>query len=155
MKVLMLRRFVADLSALYTTSEGKALDEALVIRSPQDGYNFLKAEMENLEQEQLRTLNLDVRNKIISAPMIYQGNINTIIIRAAEIFRPAIIDNASAILIAHNHPSGEPSPSPEDVRITHDLVQAGKLLGIEVLDHLIVGKGKFVSLKERGLGFEE
>ncbi len=154
MKVLMLRRFVADLSAIYTTTEGKSLDEALVIRSPEDGYHFLKAEMENLEQEQLRTLNLDVRNKIISAPMIYQGNINTIIIRAAEIFRPAIIDNASAILVAHNHPSGVPDPSPEDVKITGELVQAGKLLGIDVLDHLIIGKGKFVSLKERGLGFE-
>ncbi len=153
MKVLMLRRFVADLSALYTTTEGKSLDEALLIRSPQDGYNFLRAEMENLEQEQMRTLNLDTRNKIISAPMIYQGNINTIPIRPAEIFRPAILDNACAIIVAHNHPSSDPTPSPEDVKVTDQIVQAGKLLGIEVVDHLIIGKGRFVSLKERGLGF--
>ena len=154
MKVLMLRRFVADLSAIYTTSAGKSLDEALVIRNPQDAYTFLRVEMESLEQEQMRTLTLSTRNKIISAQMIYQGNINTVIVRPAEIFRPAIIDNACAIILAHNHPSGDPSPSPEDVKITSELVQAGKLLGIDVLDHLVICKEKFVSLKDRGLGFE-
>src|SRR5712692_2814614 len=104
-RLLLLRRFVADLSAIYQTGNGKSLEEAITIRSPHDAYEFLKGEMENLEQEQLRTLTLNTRNVIVSMKTIYQGNVNTIIIRAAEVFRPAILDNAQAIIIAHNHPS--------------------------------------------------
>ena len=153
-KLLLLRRFVADLSAIYETGNGKSLEEAITIRSPADAYDFLKGEMEHLEQKQMRVLNLNTRNVIVSTEMIYQGNINSIIVRPAEIFRPAIMDNSCALIVVHNHPSGDPSPSPEDVKITSELVQAGKLLGIDVLDHLVVGRGGFVSLKERGLGFE-
>ncbi len=113
--------------------------------------------MEDLEQEQMHVLNLNTKNRIISAPMIYQGSLHTTVVRLAEIFRPAIIENANGILIVHNHPSGEcEPPSPEDVALTREIVQAGKLLDIDILDHLIIGKGKpgFVSLKERGLGFD-
>lgn len=123
--------------------------------SPQDAYEFLRVEMENLEQEQLGTITLNGRNRIISAPMIYQGSVHTTVVRIGEIFRPAIRDNASSIIVCHNHPSGSPDQSPEDVVMTAQLVKAGELLVIPVLDHIIIGKGKprFVSLKERGLGF--
>lgn len=97
---------------------------------------------------------LDTRNRVIGEPVdLYHGSLNTSLIRIAEVFRPAIRANAAAILIAHNHPSGSPDPSPEDVAITRAIVQAGQLLDVECLDHLIVGGGGFVSLKSKGLGF--
>lgn len=151
----MLLRFIAEASKLYEHETGKAAADALTISHPQDAYEFLRLEMEHLEQEQLRTISLNTKNKIISSAMIYQGSVHTTVVRIAEIFRPAIRDNATAIIVAHNHPSGESSPSPEDVSLTADLVKAGELLGIDVLDHLVIGRGNpgFISLKECGLGF--
>ncbi|MCA1554378.1 MAG: hypothetical protein LC737_08370, partial [Chloroflexi bacterium] len=113
----------------------------------------LRGEMEALEQEQMRVITFDSRNHVLSTPLIYQGNINTLIVRMAEVFKPAVRENAHAMLVAHNHPSGDPSPSPEDVSITRNLVEAGRILEIDVLDHLVIGKGRYVSLKEKGLGF--
>ncbi len=84
---------------------------------------------------------------------LYIGSLNASTVRVAELFRDAIRTNSAAILVVHNHPSGDPAPSPDDIRVTEMMVQAGKLLDIDVLDHLIVGRGRFVSLKERGLGF--
>jgi DNA repair protein RadC len=85
--------------------------------------------------------------------MVYRGNVNSSIIRAAEVYRNAIVLNSTALIMAHNHPSGDPSPSPEDIQVTQSIREAGELLGIGLLDHLILGKDKWVSLKERGLGF--
>jgi DNA repair protein RadC len=98
---------------------------------------------------------LNTRNRLIGDPReVYHGSLNTSLIRNAEVFREAVRVNAAAILVAHNHPSGDPSPSPEDVAVTRSLVETGKILDIELLDHLVIGHaGKFVSLKERGLGF--
>jgi DNA repair protein RadC len=96
---------------------------------------------------------LDTRNKVLAIENIYIGSLNSSTVRVGEVFRPAIQRNAAAILVVHNHPSGDPAPSPEDVTLTRAIVQAGKLLDIELLDHLVIGLGKFVSLKERGLGF--
>jgi DNA repair protein RadC len=97
---------------------------------------------------------LDTRNRVLDIKTIYQGSLNTTMVRIAELFREAIRGNCAAIIVAHNHPSGDPSPSPEDVAITKDVVAAGKLLSVDVLDHLVIGgQGRFVSLKERGLGF--
>jgi DNA repair protein RadC len=84
---------------------------------------------------------------------LYQGSVNSSQVRVGEVFRQAVIDNSSGIIVAHNHPSGDNTPSPDDVAVTRAIVQAGKLLDIEVLDHLVISKGHFVSLKERGLGF--
>lgn len=149
----LMRSFLAEASRIYETRTNQSLEGALRISSPHDAYEFLRVEMEDLEQEQLRTLNLNTKNRILSAPMIYQGSVHTTVVRIAEIFRPAIIDNASGLIIAHNHPSGDPSPSPEDAALTREIVKVGDLLGIDVVDHIVIGKGKFVSLKERGLGF--
>jgi DNA repair protein RadC len=123
------------------------------IRSPADAANMLIPEMSLLEKEHLRVLLLDTKNYLLGMPTIYVGSVNTNLVRVAEIFKPAITHNAVAIIVAHNHPSGDPTPSPEDVVVTRRAVETGQIMDIEVLDHLIVGHGRFVSLKERGLGF--
>jgi len=124
------------------------------ITSPADVASLLMLEMGCLEQENLRTLLLDTKNRVLDSPTIYVGNVNSSIIRVAEVFREAVKQNATALILAHNHPSGDPTPSPEDVQVTRSVVEAGALLGIEVLDHLVIGHQRFVSLKERGLGFD-
>ena len=128
-------------------------DERPQISSPSDAAALLMVEMAYHEQEHLRLLLLDTKNRVMDSPTIYIGNVNTTVVRVAEIFRDAVRSNSTALIVAHNHPSGDPTPSPEDVRMTRQLVQAGELLGVEVLDHLVIGEGRFVSLKERGLGF--
>jgi DNA repair protein RadC len=123
------------------------------IRTPADAANLVMAEMGLLEQEHLRTILLDTKNRVVDIPTIYIGSVNTTMIRVAEVFREAIRRNCPSIIVVHNHPSGDPSPSPEDVTVTRQIVEAGKLLDIETLDHLIVAAQLWVSLKERGLGF--
>jgi DNA repair protein RadC len=123
------------------------------ITSPTDAANLLMLEMGHLEQEHLRTVLLDTKNRVLETPTVYIGNVNASIIRAAEIFKNAIRANAAALIVAHNHPSGDPTPSPEDVQVTRSLVEAGNLLGIEVLDHIIIGRNQFISLKEKRMGF--
>jgi DNA repair protein RadC len=128
-------------------------DERPTIHSPADAAALVQYEMSALPQEHLRVINLDTRNRVINIEKLYVGSLNASTVRVAEVFKPAIQRNAAGIILLHNHPSGDPTPSPEDVALTRAIVQAGKLLDIEVLDHLIIGQGKWVSLKERGLGF--
>lgn len=128
-------------------------DDRPQIRSPADAANLVMTEMGLLEQEQLRVMLLDTKNRVMATETVYQGSLNTSLIRVGELFREAIRANCAALIVLHNHPSGDPSPSPEDVAVTRQIVQAGQLLDIEVLDHLIIGRQRFVSLKERGLGF--
>lgn len=123
------------------------------IRSPGDIANLLMLEMSLLEQEQLRVLLLDTKNCVNKVHTVYSGSLNSAVVRISEVFREAIRTNSAAIAIAHNHPSGDPTPSPEDVNVTKMVVEAGTLLDIAVLDHLIIGRNRFVSMKERGLGF--
>lgn len=105
-------------------------------------------------QEHLVVLCLDRRNKIVHRENLYKGSVSSSQVRVGEIFRKPIILQSSAIIVVHNHPSGDPTPSPDDVNVTRAIVQAGKLLDIQLLDHIVIGyAGKFVSLKERGLGF--
>jgi len=90
----------------------------------------------------------------VGAPVeVYHGSVNSTLVRVGEVFRPAVRANAASAIVAHNHPSGDPSPSPEDVSITRAIVEAGKLMDVEILDHLVIGRGQFVSLKSKGLGF--
>jgi len=123
------------------------------VRSPADAANLLMLEMSLLAQEQMRVILLDSKNRVLAIPTIYQGSLNTSLVRVGELFREAIRQNCAAIIVVHNHPSGDPTPSPEDVLVTKQIVEAGKLLDIEVLDHLVIGRQRYVSLKERGLGF--
>ncbi len=124
------------------------------ISSPGDAASLLMSEMMLLEQEHLRVILLNTRNEVLSMPTIYQGSLNTSVVRVGELFREAVRANAAALIVAHNHPSGDPSPSPEDINVTRQLVKAGRLLDISVLDHIVIGHNRFVSLKERQLGFE-
>lgn len=128
-------------------------EQPITITSPADAANLLIPDMDLLEQEELWIILLNTRNHVIDITKLYRGSTNTSLIRVAEVFRDAIKRNCAAIIIAHNHPSGDPTPSPEDVFITRQIHEAGKLLDIELLDHLIIGHQRFVSLKERGLGF--
>jgi DNA repair protein RadC len=124
------------------------------ISSPADAARVLVPEMSTLEQEHLRVLLLDTRNRVLGVHEVYKGSLNTTMIRVGEVFREAIRRNCAGIIIAHNHPSGQADPSVEDVRFTTKVVEAGELLDIPLLDHLVIGHGHFVSLKERGLGFK-
>ena len=128
-------------------------DERTQIRGPEDVANLLMLEMGLLEQEHLRTVLLDTKNHVMRVANVYTGSLNTAVVRVGEVFREAIRANCAAIIVVHNHPSGDPTPSPEDVQVTETLVAAGKLLDIEVLDHVVIGRNRYVSLKERGLGF--
>jgi DNA repair protein RadC len=124
-----------------------------VIRSPEDAASLLVYEMSALEQEHLRVLLLDTKNQLLRSADVYRGSLNSSLIRVGEVFRDAVRSNAAAVIVAHNHPSGDPAPSPEDVAVTRALVEAGRLLDIEVLDHLVIAGGRFVSLQSRSLGF--
>lgn len=132
----------------------EAPEERPQITSPADAANLIMLDMSLLEQEHLWVMLLDTKNHVLDVVKVYQGSVNASLIRVAELFREAIKRNCAAIIVAHNHPSGDPTPSPEDVRVTHQMVDAGKLLDVEVLDHLVIGHQRFVSLKERGLGFD-
>lgn len=123
------------------------------INSPEDAAALVMYEMGALESEHLRVMLLDTRNRLLKILEVYRGSLNSSFIRIGELFRDAIRANAASIIVVHNHPSGDPTPSPEDVAVTKELVEAGRLLDLEVLDHLIIGKNKFVSLKSKSLGF--
>ena len=131
-----------------------APEERMVISSPKDVANLVMAEMAAFDQEHLRVVLLNTKNEVLSIQEIYIGNVNSSVVRPGEVLRPAVRDNAPSVIVVHNHPSGDPTPSPEDIAITRELLAAGKLLGIDLLDHLVVGSGnRYVSLNEKGLGF--
>ncbi|MCL4458291.1 MAG: DNA repair protein RadC [Chloroflexi bacterium] len=128
-------------------------EERLQIRSPADVADLLLLEMAILEQEQFRVILLDTKNRLIAVRRVYDGSLNASLIRVGEVFKEAVRQNAAAIIIVHNHPSGDPAPSSEDIQVTAQIVAAGRLLDIEVLDHLIIAGQHCLSLKEKGLGF--
>lgn len=113
----------------------------------------LVSDMQYLEYEQMRVVLLNTKNRVIKIVTAYQGSVHTTVIRIAELFREAIRWNATGIALVHNHPSGDATPSPEDAAITREIVKAGQLMDIDLMDHLVISTGKFVSLRERGLGF--
>ena len=132
--------------------------EEVVVRSPQDAAQHLITSVftpfEAFDQEEVWCLLLNTKNRITHEAMAYRGTVNTVYIRPAELFKEAVRVNAPALILSHCHPSGAIEPSPEDVQMTVTACQAGKLLGIEVMDHIIVGKNRSISLREKKLGFE-
>ncbi|MBN1248788.1 MAG: DNA repair protein RadC [Anaerolineae bacterium] len=129
-------------------------EERWQIRAPSDAAHLLMPKLGFQEQEHFAVLFLDTRNRVTDQEMLYIGSLNTSLVRIAEVFRGAVRRNCAAVIVAHNHPSGDPTPSPEDVALTRRLVDAGKLLEVQVLDHLVIGNNRYVSLRERALGFE-
>ncbi|MDP9369507.1 MAG: DNA repair protein RadC [Chloroflexota bacterium] len=123
------------------------------ITSPDDLVNLVGVEMAALDQEQLRVVLLDTKHRVLGVRTVYQGTVNEARVRIAEVFRVAIRHNAVALVAVHNHPFGDPTPSAADVALTAELARAGTLLDVEVLDHLIIGQGRHVSLRRLGLGF--
>jgi len=123
------------------------------IKSPTDVAQLMQMEMSHLDQEHLRAIALDTKNRVQKVHTVYVGSLNSAMIRVGEVFKEALKLNACSVIIVHNHPSGDPTPSPEDVLVTRQIYDAGQLLDVDVLDHLVIGAGRFVSLRERGLGF--
>ena len=128
-------------------------EQRVTIHSPQDVANLLMAEMAFLDQEHLRVLLLNTKNQVLGISEVYKGNVNSSMIRAGEVFQEAVRSNCPSVIVVHNHPSGDPTPSQEDVQVTRQLIEAGRLLDIELLDHMVIGRQGFVSLKEKRLGF--
>lgn len=116
-----------------------------------DSAKILMPTMSQLEQEHFKGLFLDTRNKLLREATIFIGSLNASLVHPREVFKLAIAQNAASIILAHNHPSGDPSPSINDIKLTKKMVQIGELMGIEVVDHIVIGKNKYVSMKERNL----
>jgi len=123
------------------------------VKSPADIAQLFMVEMMALDQEELWVACLDTKNRLIKIDKVYRGSVNTAMIRVGEVYKAALRVNAASIIVAHNHPSADPTPSPEDILVTRQIVEAGKLLDVEALDHLILASSRYVSLRERGLGF--
>jgi len=124
------------------------------IRGPQDLGARLTADLGHLPREELRVVLLDTRNSVLAMPTVYRGNVSVALVRIGELFRDAVRLHAARLILVHNHPSGDPTPSPDDLHMTAEAVAAGRLLDIAILDHLVIGHGTFVSLRDRGVAFE-
>jgi len=130
-------------------------EERPVIRCSDDIDRIVRADLVDQEQEHLKVVLLNTRHQVIAIRTVYVGSVHSAVVRVSELLRDAVRENCPNIILVHNHPSGDPSPSPDDVAMTKHVVEAGKLLNIEVLDHVVVARGGYVSLKERGLGFAD
>ena len=128
-------------------------EDRLQIRCPSDAAHMLMALIGHRELEYFVVVYLDTSHRVIDREILYQRTLNSSLVRIAEVFRGAVRRNCASIMVSHNHPSGDPSPSPEDVALTRRLVEAGKVMEVEVLDHIVVGRTQYVSLRERGTGF--
>ena len=133
---------------------GEVEDERPIIHRPADAAALIQYDMSLLEQEEMWVLLMNTRNSLIEIDKLYRGSVNASQVRVGEVFKMAVRRNAVSILIVHNHPAGDPTPSPDDVVVTRAIVSAGQILDINVLDHIVFGRNQtYVSLKERGLGF--
>ena len=124
------------------------------IRSPRDVADRLMLQMGRLEREELRVVLLNTKNVVLRVATVYQGNVSSSLVRVGELFRDAVRLNASGLILVHNHPSGDPTPSPDDLHLTAEALAAGRLLDIDLLDHLVVGHDAYVSLRDRGVSFD-
>ena len=126
------------------------LPDTVKITCPQDAANLLMEELRHLKEEHFVCLFLDTKNQVIGRQTLSIGSLNASIVHPREVYRAAIRRSSASILCAHNHPSGDPTPSPEDIALTRRLSEAGELLGVELLDHLVIGDNRYTSLKETG-----
>ncbi|RLQ93632.1 RadC family protein [Falsibacillus albus] len=120
------------------------------VRSPEDAYKLLKQFLVEVDREYFIVVCLDTKNQPTTINVCHIGSLNASIVHPREVLKPAILSNSASVIVAHNHPSNDPTPSREDIEVTKRLVEAGKIIGIDVLDHLVVCADKFISLKEKG-----
>lgn len=130
--------------------ESSLLYKERSVKSPKDSYNLLKHFLEDKDREYFIVAALDIKNQPVSVHVCHVGSLNSCIVHPREVMKTAILSNAASIMVGHNHPSGNSTPSSEDIEVTKRLVEAGKIIGIELLDHIIVGDDNYVSLKEKG-----
>ena len=123
------------------------------LRDPQEVAVFFSGLLRGCAHEEFHVLHLDTRHRVLCSARVAMGSAEAVLVHPREVFAPGVRAGAAAFVVAHNHPSGDPTPSPDDVAVTRAMVQAGKLLDVELLDHIVIGQGRWVSLKERGLGF--
>ena len=131
--------------------EGSRSSDHNAIRSPEDVFAIMDPEYENAVVETAQMLALDTKNKVIGIFSLSIGSLNASIIHPRDVFQRAILSNSASVILVHNHPSGDPAPSQEDIELTRRLVEAGKVMDIAVLDHIVIGDGGYASLKEKGL----
>ncbi len=124
------------------------------VRSPSDIADRLMVEMGSLDTEELRVVVLDTKNHVVSVVTAYRGNVSAVQCRVGELYRDAVRLNAAGVILVHNHPSGDPAPSPDDLHLTAEALAAGRLLDIQLLDHIVIGRSTFVSLRDRGVAFD-
>jgi DNA repair protein RadC len=124
------------------------------VRSPRDVYAHLGVDMASLEREELRVVLLNAKNLVLRVVTAYAGNVSASLVRVGELFREAVREDCSGVVLVHNHPSGDPTPSPDDLHLTAEAIAAGRLLDIDVLDHVVIAAGGFVSLRDRGVTFD-
>ena len=124
------------------------------VRSPRDIADRLVLQMGRLEREELRVVLLNTKNVVLRVATVYQGNVSASLVRVGELFRDAVRLDASGLILVHNHPSGDPTPSPDDLHLTAETLAAGRLLDVQLLDHLVIGHHAYVSMRDRGIAFD-
>ena len=139
-----------NIVSIKMVKESSFLYQTRKILSPNDAYEMIKEQLEGLDREQFLIACLNTKNEPTNITVVSVGSLNKAIVHPREVFKTAILSNAASIMAFHNHPSGDATPSDQDIQLTHRLVEAGELLGIKLLDHLIIGDGSFTSLKEKG-----
>ena len=139
-----------NIVSLKLVKESSLLYKERSVRSPEDGYELLKPFLADKDREHFIVVSLDTKNQPVSINVCHIGSLNASLVHPREVMKSAILSNAASILVGHNHPSGKPEQSKEDVEVTRRLVEAGKIIGIDVIDHIIVGDETYTSLKEKG-----
>lgn len=139
-----------NIVSLKLVRESSVLYKERQIKSPEDAYKLLKPFLVEADREKFVVVCLDTKNQPTAINICHVGSLNASIVHPREVFKSAILSNSASIIVAHNHPSSDPTPSREDIDVTRRLVEAGRIVGIELLDHVIVGEERFVSLKEKG-----
>jgi DNA repair protein RadC len=125
-----------------------------MVRSPRDVADRLVLQMGRLEREELRVVLLNAKNVVLRVATVYQGNVSASLVRIGELFKDAVRLDAAGLILVHNHPSGDPTPSPDDLHLTAETLAAGRLLDVQLLDHLVIGHDAYVSMRDRGVAFD-
>ncbi|RHJ09026.1 DNA repair protein RadC [Bacillus sonorensis] len=139
-----------NIVSIKLVKESSLLYKERAIRSPEDGYRLMKQLLGDLDREAFIVISLDTKNQPTSINICHIGSLNASIVHPREVMKSVILSNGASFMVGHNHPSGNPAPSREDIEVTKRLVETGKILGIDLLDHIIVGDETFISLKEKG-----